>query len=75
MLGQYLLGGLDGGRRIGGERRRDHDIGGQLRVQSSDFGLLLRSAGIDDLLPLVVFGLALIMLSVCVATWLFEVAR
>jgi hypothetical protein len=38
-------------------------------------GLLLRSAGVDDLLPLVVLGLALIMLSVCVATWLFEVAR
>lgn len=38
-------------------------------------GLLLRSSSIDDLLPLVVLGLALIMLSVCVATWLFEVAR
>ena len=38
-------------------------------------GLLLRSSGVDDLLPLVVLGLALIMLSVCVATWLFEVAR
>jgi hypothetical protein len=38
-------------------------------------GLLLCGTGVNNLLPLVVLGLALIELSVCDATWPFGVAQ
>jgi len=38
-------------------------------------GLLLGGTGINNLLPLVVLGLALIIISVCVLVRLYEVVR